>query len=336
MVGFKMPRMSHAARGKVDVLGALLVVATIVPLLLALSFGGHSFAWTSPTELWLFAGTAAGLAAYVLAERFALDPVLPLALFRNRVFTTANLAGFLISMAFMSAVAFLPLFMQMGQGVAATTSGLATLPLMFSLMASALGCGLLVARTGRYKVMMLVGIIVSFIGIWLLSRMHADTSRMDLSWRMAVLGLGLGPGQSLFGLAIQNALPARDLGVATSSNQFFRQIGSTIGVALFGAFLTNRLDGSLGKFMPGVNLGTLQGMGSRAAAHGGAAHAVPGFIRDLIVTAITDTFTAGLYVVALAGLVVLLIPEIPLRETLNVEADVEEVATTFMPGPAHM
>ena len=135
-------------------------------------------------------------------------------------------------------------------------------------------------------------------------------------------------------MAIQNALPARDLGVATSSNQFFRQIGSTIGVALFGAFLTNRLDSRLGKIMPGVNLGMLQGLGHRAAA--GAGHMVPAFIRNLIVSAVTDTFTAGLYFVVLAGLVVLFIPELPLRESLTeVEGDLEEVASTFMPAPTH-
>ena len=335
LIIFKMPRMAHAARGKVDVLGAILVVATIVPLLLALSLGGHRYPWTSPVELSLFAGAGAGLAAYVVAERHATDPVLPLALFRNRVFTTANIAGFLISMAFMSTVAFLPLFMQMGQGVAATTSGLATLPLMMSLMTSALGSGFLVARTGRYKIMMLAGCVVTFLGIWLLSRMHADTSRLGLSWRMAVLGVGLGPAQSLFGLAIQNALPTRDLGVATSSNQFFRQIGSTIGVAIFGAYLTNRLDSGLGKIMPGVDLGRLQAMGTHTAA--GATSMVPQFIRDLVVTAVTDTFAAGLAIVVVAGIVVLFIPELPLRESLTeVETDLEEVASSFMPGPTHL
>ena len=238
-------------------------------------------------------------------------------------------------MAFMSTVAFLPLFMQMGQGVAATTSGLATLPLMMSLMTSALGSGFLVARTGRYKIMMLAGCVVTFLGIWLLSRMHADTSRLGLSWRMAVLGVGLGPAQSLFGLAIQNALPTRDLGVATSSNQFFRQIGSTIGVAIFGAYLTNRLDSGLGKIMPGVDLGRLQAMGTHTAA--GATSMVPQFIRDLVVTAVTDTFAAGLAIVVVAGIVVLFIPELPLRESLTeVETDLEEVASSFMPGPTHL
>ena len=107
-----------------------------MPLLLALTFGGHEYAWLSVPELALFAGSILGLGLYIFAERYASDPILPLDLFQNRTFTTANLAGFLVSMSFMSTVAFLPLFMQLGQGVPATTSGLSTLPLMGGLMSS--------------------------------------------------------------------------------------------------------------------------------------------------------------------------------------------------------
>src|SRR5204863_8324525 len=139
-----------------------------------------------------FGGALLGLGLYVVNERFASDPILPLDLFQNRVFTTANLAGFLVSMSFMSTVAFLPLFMQLGQGVAATTSGLSTLPLMAGLMGSSIVAGRLVSKTGNYKPFMIGGVVVTMLGIWLLSRMHADTSRLDLAWRLAVLGGGRG------------------------------------------------------------------------------------------------------------------------------------------------
>jgi EmrB/QacA subfamily drug resistance transporter len=336
MILVKMPKMSHHARGKIDFVGAGLIIATVVPFLLALTFGGRTYPWTSPTELGLFGGAAVGLLLYVIAERFASDPILPLDLFKNKVFSTANLAGFLISMSFMSTVAFLPLFMQLGQGVKATASGLSILPLMAGLMGSSIFAGRLVTRTGAYKSLMIGGVIVTFVGIWLLSRMHADTSRLDLAWRMLVLGIGLGPGQSLFSLAVQNAMPIERLGVVTSSSQFFRQIGSTIGVAVFGTFLTSRLNGGLGKIMPGVDVGKLQGMS--AAAHGGPAPVLPVFIKVIISDAITGVFALGLYVLAVAFFVVLLIPRVPMRDRsmMGAQASPKEDGETVIPAEAHL
>ena len=335
MIIVKMPKMSHHARGKIDFIGAALIIATVVPLLLALTFGGHQYPWGSATVLGLFAGSAVGLLLYVLNERFAPDPILPIELFKNPVFSTANLAGFLISMSFMSTVAFLPLFQQLGQGVAATTSGLSTLPLMFGLFGSSILCGRIVSKTGRYKGMMIGGILVTFAGILLLSRMHAETSRLDLAWRMLVLGVGLGPGQSLFGLAIQNAMPLDKLGVVTSSSQFFRQIGSTMGVAIFGTFLTARLNRGLGKIMPGVDVGKLRAMGG--AAHAGAAPVLPQFVKVIISDAITGVFALGLYVVVAALLVTLLIPHVPMRDRSSMGAQASEKDDeTVIPAEAHL
>ena len=337
MILVKMPKMSHQARGKIDFIGAALIIATVVPLLLALTFGGHQYAWTSLTEIGLFTGSALGLVLYIVAERFAADPILPLELFKNRVFTTANLAGFLVSMSFMSTVAFLPLFQQLGQGVAATTSGLAQLPLMAGLFASSIFCGRLVSKTGKYKAFMIGGIVLTFVGIWLLSRMHAGTTRLDLAWRMLILGIGLGPGQSLFSIAVQNAMPIQQLGVVTSSSQFFRQIGSTMGVAIFGTFLTANLNSGLGKVMPGVDVGKLRAMGGMT--HEGAAPMLPPFIRDIISDAITNVFALGLYVVAAALLVTLLIPVLPLRDIGMMGAQAspkEDDPDTVIPAEAHL
>ena len=312
MIIVKMPKMSHAAKGRIDFIGAGLIIATVVPFLLALTFGGDKYPWASPVVLGLFGAAALGLVLYVVAERYASDPILPLDLFKNRVFSTANLAGFLISMSFMSTVAFLPLFMQLGQGVKATTSGLSTLPMMGGIMASSIASGRLVSRTGTYKPLMIGGVLVTALGIFLLSRMHVGTPRWDLAWRLLVLGIGLGPGQSLFSLAVQNAMPISRLGVVTSSNQFFRQIGSTVGVALFGTILTGRLNVSLGAIMPGVDVGKLQGMGAQAAA--GGRFLLPEPVRVLISDAITGTFAMGLWLVGAALLVVFLIPQLPMRD----------------------
>ena len=177
----------------------------------------------------------------MIAETKVSNPILPMHLFRNKVFTTANTAGFLISMAFMGVVMFLPLFLQLGRGVPATISGMTMLPLMAGLIVGSTVAGQLVSKTGKYKPFMLGGATILLVGVFLLHDLSKITSLPLLCVLLAFVGLGLGPGQSLFNIATQNAVDPRDIGVATSSNQFFRQIGSTVGAALAGTMLTARL-----------------------------------------------------------------------------------------------
>src|SRR5262249_16922845 len=151
MVSTKMPKLSHASGGKIDYLGAILIVASCVPLLLALSLGGQKYEWSSPVVLGLLGMFLVCAVLFVLVERRVADPIIDMELFANKVFSWANLAGFLSSMSFLSVVAFLPLFMQLGQGVQATISGLSTLPLMGGLILAATFAGRLVTKTGRYK-----------------------------------------------------------------------------------------------------------------------------------------------------------------------------------------
>ncbi len=164
MVIAKMPKLSHAAKGSIDYLGAVLIVAACVPLLLALTFGGQKYAWDSPVVIGLLAMFLVCTVLFVIVERRLKDPIIHMELFGNRVFTWANIAGFFSSMSFLSVVAFLPLFMQLGQGVQATTSGLSTMPLMLGLIVAATISGRLVTRTGRYKPFMLTGMSVLLIG----------------------------------------------------------------------------------------------------------------------------------------------------------------------------
>ncbi|HEY9854196.1 MAG TPA: MDR family MFS transporter, partial [Stenomitos sp.] len=247
-----MPKLSHAAKGKIDVLGALLIILTTVPLLLALTWGGNTYAWNSAMILGLFAGSAVSLVLFILVEARNPDAILPLSLFKNRVFATANSAGFVIGMAFLGVVMFLPLFMQLVQGVSATNSGFSMLPLMAGLMLSSIVSGQLVSKIGKYKPFMIGGGLVLLIGVWLMTRIGPETSTADLAWRLFVVGLGLGPSQSLYNLAVQNAVPVTQLGIATSASQFFRQIGSTIGVAIFGTLLTHNLAVEMPKHLPAM------------------------------------------------------------------------------------
>jgi len=231
-------------------------------------------------------------------------------------------------------VAFLPLFMQLGQGVQATTSGLSTLPLMLGLIGAATISGRLVTRTGRYKPFMLFGMVVLLISTFLLSQMSHHTSRLDLGWRMALLGIGLGPLQSLYGVAIQNAVPLNRIGVVTSANQFFRQIGSTVGVAIFGTLLTNDLNAKLSLWaasmgLPAINMSKLRSLSVDAQVHAGVMN-VPEAIRILIANAVTHVIFLSIIVVIIAFSATLMIPELPMRERPKVPPK------DALPADAHM
>jgi EmrB/QacA subfamily drug resistance transporter len=309
MVIVKMPPLEHRRAGKIDFLGAALLIATFVPLLLGLSLAGHNFAWGSPQSLGLFGLSAVSLAAFVIAETKVSNPILPMHLFQNRVFTTSNLAGFLVSSAFMGVVMFLPLFLQLGRGVPATVSGMTMLPLMAGLIVGSTIAGQMVTRTGRYKPFMIAGAALLLVGVFLLRDLSKIHHLGLLCALLALVGLGLGPGQSLFNIATQNAVDPRDIGVATSSNQFFRQIGSTVGAALAGALLTARLASLPGG---GLDLAKLEGMAITAAAHGQTTHADPA-LRDALVHAVSGVMQAALGVIVLALATILLIPALPLR-----------------------
>jgi EmrB/QacA subfamily drug resistance transporter len=319
MVAVKMPKLIHRNPGPIDFVGAALIVATFVPMLLALSWGGRDYAWNSPTIIHLSAISAAALVAFLVVEARVKNPILHLGMFRNRVFATCNLAAFITSMAFLGTLLFLPLYMQLGQGVSATRSGLSLLPLTLGLVISAGGCGRLVSRTGRYKPFMLGGALLMMLGLYLISRIDAETGSLDLGWRALIFGIGLGPAQSLFSLAVQNAAPPSQLGVATSASQFFRQIGSTVGVAVFGAVMTWSLAVGAPAAKPGEPVGhvltiaELESMAAAGQAGGKGLAQLDPQGRALVAHAITNVMLVGVGVAGAGVLAILMIPELPLR-----------------------
>jgi len=331
MITLKMPELPRRGEGRIDYAGAALIVVGFTALLLAITWGGRDYAWTSGVILGLLALSAATLTAFFFVERAVWDPILPLELFKNRTFNTANGAAFVYSMAFMGVTSFLPLYMQVGQGVPATRSGLTMLALMVGLIASSTINGQLVTRTGRYKPFMIGGGAVLIVGVFTLCFIGPDTGTLDLAWRLLLVGIGLGPGQSLFSLAVQNAVPMHQLGVATSSGQFVRQIGSTMGVALFGALLTSGLTAELDRLSaatPGVQverleLSDLQRMAMERDADPVAAEArlsdpqaraVDQIVRQSFSTAVVHGIVFSLVVLILGFVLMLMIPVMPLRD----------------------
>lgn len=238
----KMPRLASGLKPKIDYLGALLIIVFSVPLLLALTFGADgTYAWTSPTVLGLFATSVVSLILFLFVESRHESPILPLSLFKNPTFAWGVLARFFIGAAFLGAILFLSLYLVNVQGVSATAAGTATIPLTMGLIAGAIGSGQLASRLGYYKTMIIIGLLLMMGGFGLLSTLNADTPYLRVVLYMVVLGLGLGPALPLFNLAIQNAVKPWEIGVATSSGQFFQQFGSVIGTAVFGAILTSML-----------------------------------------------------------------------------------------------
>ena len=258
MIAFKTPRLNHGNRGQIDFLGAFLLLVVFIPFLLALTWGGQQYAWTSPTLLSMFALSLVSLVLFVFVESRAKEAIMPLNLFSNRVFVITNLSSFVIGMAFLGVIMFMPLFMQVVLGVNATNSGFSMFPLMLGMMSGSIVSGRMVSRTGHYKPYLVGGAFVLLLGVFLLCDIGPETSLLDLALRMVVVGIGLGPSQSLVNLVVQSAFPPSQIGVATSSTQFFRQIGNTVGMALFGTLLTLNLTAELPKQLPMMTSATGQ------------------------------------------------------------------------------
>jgi EmrB/QacA subfamily drug resistance transporter len=249
----QMPPLKPKLERKViiDWWGSATLLVGIIPILLALSTGGVEFPWASWQVLGLIGLGAAGIALFVWVETKAVEPILPFDLFRNKTYVLGNGAALLIAgVAFFGAVLFLPIYMVMVLGVSASAAGLTLMPLTLGMVVSSFVSGQIVSRLGKYKVVLLVGTVIVFVGYLLMRGLTIETTRAQVTWRMILLGIGIGPSLPIFTLAVQNAVNPKELGAATSSSQFFRQIGSTVGVAVFGTILASTLSLQIPKYMP--------------------------------------------------------------------------------------
>jgi EmrB/QacA subfamily drug resistance transporter len=238
---FSFPNIRPVVRERrIDYLGAVTLVAGVVPLLLALSWGGNDYPWSSPEILGMFALAAVMLVTFVWIESRAAEPIIPLSLFRNRIVSVSVLALMLMAIGMFGTILFIPLFIQGVIGTTATQSGTVMMPMMIVMISSSIIGGQIISRTGRYKIIGLYGMTVMTIGMFLLSGMGPDTDYLTVVRNMMIVGLGMGPTMPVFTLAAQNAVKMSQLGVVTSLTQFARSIGSTLGVAIFGTILTNR------------------------------------------------------------------------------------------------
>ncbi|MEU4040907.1 MFS transporter [Streptomyces antibioticus] len=272
-----------AAKPRFDVLGALLLAAASTCLVLLTSWGGTEYAWDSRVVLGLGAGAAAATLLFLLTERRAAEPLIPLRLFRDSVFNVTGLVGLVTGVALFGAASYLPTFLQMADGATATESGLLMLPMMGGIVGASVISGQLVSRTGRYRRYPVLGGALSALGMWLLSRLEADTPRLHYSLWMAVLGAGIGLAMPVLILAVQNSVRPADLGTATSANNYFRQIGGSVGAAVFGTLFAGRLTDALHDRLPAD-----AGLPDPESLTPQLVHALPPALRDAYVGAYAD------------------------------------------------
>ncbi|MET9206724.1 MFS transporter [Streptomyces bacillaris] len=280
-VVLKLPK--PAVRPRLDVLGAVLLAAASTCLVLVTSWGGTEYAWGSRTILGLTAGAVVTTLLFVAVEHRAAEPIIPLRLFRDSIFNITGLIGAVIGIALFGAASYLPTYLQMVDGASATESGLLMLPMMLGIVGGSIVSGQLITRTGRYRIYPIVGGAVSVVGMWLLSGLEAGTSRLEYSLWQAVLGTGIGLVMSVLVLAVQNSVRPADLGTATSANNYFRQIGGSVGAAVFGTLFAGRLSDSLGVRLPtGVELPPPESITPQLV------HAMEPALRDAYIQAYVD------------------------------------------------
>lgn len=225
----------------IDFLGALLITSTLIPLLLALVWGGSEYAWSSGTIIGLLGFGALSLLTFIMWERKAKEPILFLGLFKNRVFLSSVIVLFFIGMGMFGAILYIPIFAQGVTGISATNSGLIMTPMMVTMIIASIGGGILISKTGKYKIMALVGVGLTVLAMAIFTTITVETTQTGLFLRMALLGLGLGITMPIFTIAVQNAFGKERLGEVTAATQLFRSIGGTVGTAIFGGVMNAQL-----------------------------------------------------------------------------------------------
>jgi EmrB/QacA subfamily drug resistance transporter len=322
IVVFRLHLHQPHTRHRIDWLGAALLVAGVAALTLLTSWGGTEYAWGSTTILALAVAGVVLLVAFALQERRAAEPIVPPELFRSGVFNVSSAIGATIGMAMFGAIIFIPLFLQLVYGASATGSGLRMVPLMAGLLVASIASGRAISRIGRYRVFPIAGTAILVVGMFLLSRLDVGTASWLASVYMVVVGVGIGLVMQVLVLVVQNDAEPRNIGVATSTATFFRSVGGSFGVAIFGTIFATRLGDQLARLPADV----VARLGSGVHLSPAAARALPPAVHDDFLQA----FAHALHGVFLFGMALAVVPfalswllkEVPLRTTMNRSAEV--------------
>ncbi|HZL54234.1 MAG TPA: MDR family MFS transporter [Solirubrobacteraceae bacterium] len=310
----RLSRIHHI----IDYLGTGLLIASSGALVLFTSLGGTTYPWGAPGMIALVVAGVVLLGIFIVVERRAAEPVLPLHLFSNRGFSTTSVVGFIVGLALFGAVTYLPLFFQIVHGESPTASGLQLLPLLAGLIICSTGSGMIISHSGRYRAFPIAGTALITIGILLLAQVGVATSLIVASLFMFVLGVGLGCVMQVLVLIVQNAVPYSELGVATSGATFFRSIGGSFGTAIFGAIFSNVLTGNLVRHLGSARLpSTVASSGITPAILDKLAPAVRHGVAAAYAQSIQTVFTIAVPIAAVAFLAAWLIPQVELSRGIG-------------------
>lgn len=311
----QMPVMRR--QHKIDWLGAGLVVGAVSSLLLYLNWAGEHYGWTDPVALILVVLSIVLTVVFVLVELRVEEPIIPMQLFRNSIFTVSNLFGFIMGFAMFGGVIFLPIYFQGVMGMSATRSGLAMIPMVAGILSMSITSGQLITRFGRYKIYPVAGSLILAVGLVLMSTLQVDTPY----WRIAIyaflFGGGLGFTMQTIVVAVQNAVDMRDMGVSTSAVTFTRSLGGAVGTAVMGALLNSRLASYLADAMGDASIPIGSGSPEMATNNIQTMQQLEEPMRGIVLgaytNALTDIFLFSAPIVVVAFVVSLFLKEIPLR-----------------------
>ena len=308
---------------RIDYLGAAVIVGSVTSLLLYTSWAGPEYGWTDPLSLALLIGGLLLAVAFVFVEFRAEEPIIPMHLFKGRVFRWSVLFAAILGMAMFGGIIYLPFYLQVVKGYSPTESGLALLPMVVGIFLTSIGSGLLVTKYGRYKIYPIIGAAITLLAMVMLTRLTLGTSYGSFALSIFLLGAGLGFTMQTIVTAVQNDVAFRDLGVATSSVTFFRSMGGAFGTAIFGVVLSTRLAHYIAEAFAGVPGGAAGVGGSMADVR--AIQALPPQVKEPVlqafVMALHDVFLTAIPFLVVALVVAFLIPEVPLRTRQEGEAE---------------
>ena len=321
VVAARVPGRLRRVHHVIDYIGTVVLALAATAFILLTSLGGTTYGWNT-APIWILGICGVVLVGvFVLVERRAAEPVLPLHLFRNRAFAMTSIVGFIVGFAMFGAITYLPAFFQVVRGVSPTLSGVQLLPLMAGLLLVSIGSGQVISRTGRYRFWPIAGSAVMTVGLFLLSLMGVSTPTGLGALYMLVLGMGIGGVMQVLVIIVQNAVPHSELGVATSGATFFRSIGGSFGTAIFGAIFSNVLVGNLARHLHGIPLPS--GFSSADITPAVLAH-LPAAIHAGFVAgyaeSIQTVFIVAVPIAALAFLATWLIPQVELKKWAPAEA----------------
>lgn len=317
----------HRTEHSIDYIGAVLLSASSIALLLVSVWGGSTYAWNSTEILSLISGGIAGVILFIWWETWAKEPLLPLSLFRNSIFSVSCLLSLVSGLAMFAAIIFLPEYQQVVRGYSATISGLLMLPLVAGLLFASISSGRVISHTGKYRLWPIGGTIMTAIGFYLLSFISATTSEWMLGISMFVTGLGIGSFMQVMTLSVQNSTHVRDLGTATAAVTFFRSIGGTFGTAIFGSILANRLSTHIAELLPqAASAGTsfsAQGLNAGASFVRSLPPAIASKFLDAFGLAFHDVFLYAIPFTIASFVIALFLKEVPLRHEVAAMAEGE-------------